>query len=102
MAKPIIGSFFSKFLSLVLLLLHLGCFVFTARDYHQQQSKKRKISYLSSSSSRIKTHKALSSSWSYLKRIFSSSKLCKTSTDAHLATPTLTSARNSQQLLVLS
>ncbi|GLU18819.1 hypothetical protein SLE2022_350960 [Rubroshorea leprosula] len=100
MAKPIIGSFFSKFLSLFLLLLHLGCFVFTARDYHQTESKKRKISYLSSSSSRIKTHKALSSSWSYLKRIFSSSKLCKTNTDAHLATPTLTSARNSQQLLV--
>ncbi|XP_039041541.1 uncharacterized protein LOC120180229 isoform X2 [Hibiscus syriacus] len=75
MAKTNIGSFFNKFLSLFILLLHLGCFVFNAA---QKPTKKRK---------------SLSSTWTFLKRFFSSTSKanCKYA---------LTSARNSQQSLV--
>ncbi|ESR46114.1 hypothetical protein CICLE_v10003942mg [Citrus x clementina] len=67
-----IGSFFYKFLSLFLLLLHLGCFIFPSNNNPSPTRKKRKASPLSPSPyspSRLKTkpHKALSSSWSYLK-----------------------------------
>lgn len=99
------GSVFSKFLSLFLLLLHLGCFIFSAKNQDPHQpSKKRKVSHLSpsssSSSSRLKPHRALSSSWSYLKRVFSSSRSCKNSSQLHAIAPVLTSARSSQQSLV--
>ncbi|XVF19903.1 hypothetical protein REPUB_Repub11eG0151600 [Reevesia pubescens] len=99
-----IGSFFNKFLSLFILLLHLGCFVFTVKD-HQKPTKKRKPSPLSPFSPSHKPHKALSSTWSYLKRIFSSSKANSQNTiQTHptitATTPALTSARNSQQSLV--
>lgn len=104
MAKSRIGSYFNRFfLSLFLLLLHLGCFNFTSGDHHQKQSKKRKISPLSPSSvftsSKIKSHKALSSSWSYLKQIFSN-KIHKSGINPNPDSPKLTSARNSQQSLV--
>ncbi|CAK7331288.1 unnamed protein product [Dovyalis caffra] len=101
-----IGSVFNKFLSLFILLVHLGCFIFTAKldDPHPNSpppTKKRKkvspLAPISSSSSRLKPQKALSSSWSYLKSIFSS-KTSKTQTQS--ATPTLTSARSSQQSIV--
>ncbi|CAK9164229.1 unnamed protein product [Ilex paraguariensis] len=79
---------FTSFTSLLLLLLHLGCFTFTSN--HHQQSKKRKFSPLSPhfppSSSRLnklKPTKALSSSWSFLKRIFSS-KPTTPSSETHL------------------
>ncbi|GKV26180.1 hypothetical protein SLEP1_g35526 [Rubroshorea leprosula] len=106
MAKTSIGLYFNRLFSLLLLLLlHLGCFVFTARDHHRKQSKKRKISPLSpssvSSSSRTKPHKALSCLWSFIKRIFSS-KLCKTNSGTRPATPTQTSARNSLQHSLVS
>lgn len=96
-----IGSVFNKFLTLFVLLLHLGCFIYTAKDHHHRpQTKKRKVSPLSPiSPSRLKPHKALSSSWSYLKRMFSS-KTCKTSIQTSATTPTLTSARSSQQSIV--
>ncbi|KAH9783801.1 C2H2-type domain-containing protein [Citrus sinensis] len=79
-----IGSFFYKFLSLFLLLLHLGCFIFPSNNNPSPTRKKRKASPLSPSPyspSRLKTkpHNALSSSWSYLKRIFSNSKTLKPS-----------------------
>ncbi|XWS71591.1 hypothetical protein CRYUN_Cryun03dG0151200 [Craigia yunnanensis] len=104
MAKTSIGPFFNKFLSLFILLLHLGCFIFTAKD-HQKPTKKRKSSPLSHFSLSHKPHKALSSTWSYLKRIFSSSKVnCKNTIQTHptttATTPMLTSARNSQQSLL--
>ncbi|KAG4138000.1 hypothetical protein ERO13_D07G107100v2 [Gossypium hirsutum] len=105
MAKPKFGSFFNKFLSLFILLLHLGCFIFTAKD-HQKPPKKRKHSPLSPSSPSHKPHanKSLSSTWSYLKRIFTSSKAnCRNTIPTHpraAPTPALTSARNSQQSLV--
>ncbi|PSS09478.1 WD repeat-containing protein [Actinidia chinensis var. chinensis] len=62
--------FFSNFLSLF--LLHLGCFIFTTNSHHHHHlSKKRRASPLSHSSPSLKhkTRKALSSSWSFLKRI---------------------------------
>lgn len=103
-ASSNIGSFFNKFFSLFLiLLLHLGCFMFTSND-RPPTRKKRKPSPLSPTSSlspsRVKPHKALSSSWSYVKRVFSSSKTCKNSTQTRPSTPTLTSARSSQHSLV--
>ncbi|KAJ6309940.1 hypothetical protein OIU76_014813 [Salix suchowensis] len=103
---PNIGSVFNKFLSLFVLLLHLGCFIFTSKlnDHHPNRpppiKKRKKVSPLapiSSSPSRLKPHKALSSSWSYLKSIFSS-KPSKTQTKS--GTQTLTSARSSQQSIV--
>ncbi|XP_059300591.1 uncharacterized protein LOC132052898 [Lycium ferocissimum] len=72
MATPF-RPLFSTFLSVLFLLLHLGCFIFP--------SKKRKLSSHSDFSqqpptSRLKnsTTVAISSSWSYIKRIFSSNK----------------------------
>ncbi|KAK8582264.1 hypothetical protein V6N13_145246 [Hibiscus sabdariffa] len=94
MAKGNIGSFFNKFLSLFLLLVHLGCFVFTAAKDHQKPTKKRKSSPLSPNSH--KHHKALSSTWTFLKRIFSSTS----KPNCEYTTSALTSARNSQQSLV--
>ncbi|KAK9280667.1 hypothetical protein L1049_014364 [Liquidambar formosana] len=95
-----IPSFFNKFTSLFLLLLHLGCFAFISKHHHHHQlqpTKKRKVS---PSHSRLRPRKALSSSWSYIKRIFSSKITCKTSTETHPATPITFSARSSQQSIV--
>lgn len=110
MAKTNVGSIFNKLLSLFILLLHLGCFIFTTKDLQKPTNKKRKpASSLSPNSSPNSHHKsqklALSSTWSYLKRIFSSSKAnCKNTIQTHptitAPTPALTSARNSQQSLV--
>ncbi|XP_022755872.1 uncharacterized protein LOC111303727 [Durio zibethinus] len=106
MAKTNVGSFFNKFLSLFILLLHLGCFIFTAK-VHQKPAKKRKPSRLSASPDPYshKPHKVLSSTWSYLKRIFSSYKAnCKNTIQTHPTTTATTlvlaSARNSQQSLI--
>ncbi|KAK8641410.1 hypothetical protein V6N13_010816 [Hibiscus sabdariffa] len=104
MAKTNIGSFFSKFLSLFILLLHLGCFVFTAAKDQQKPTKKRKSPPLSPNSHEHR--KALSSTWTFIKRIFSSSSSsskanCQyTIPPTSATTPALTSARNSQQSLV--
>lgn len=95
-------SVFTKFLSIFILLLHLGCFIFTAKD-HKPPAKKRKVSLLSpisSSSTRLKPRRALSSSWFYLKRIFSSKTYKTTSSQAQSPVPTLASARSSQHSIV--
>ncbi|OAY61098.1 uncharacterized protein LOC110617446 [Manihot esculenta] len=97
-----IVSVFNKFLSIFILLFHLGCFTFTFRD-HQPSTKKRKASPpspTSSSSSRLKPHRALSSSWTYLKRIFYSKTYKASSSQDQSPVPTLTSARSSQQSIV--
>ncbi|KAJ9172477.1 hypothetical protein P3X46_015709 [Hevea brasiliensis] len=94
-----IASVFNKFLSIFILLLHLGCFIFAAKD-HQPPTKKRKVSSTSSSSTRLKPHRALSSSWTYLKRIFSSKTYKTSSSQGQSPVPTLTSARSSQQSIV--
>ncbi|KAL6967652.1 hypothetical protein U1Q18_033460 [Sarracenia purpurea var. burkii] len=65
--------FFNNFISLLLLVIHLGCFVFTsnAQPPHHPP-KKRKVYCLCHSSTpslKLKTTKAFSSSWSFLKRI---------------------------------
>ncbi|TKY47125.1 hypothetical protein E2542_SST29180 [Spatholobus suberectus] len=89
-----IATFFNKFLYLLILLLHLGCFIFTTGK-HAPPSKKRKISPLSQPSSpshpKFKTHKALSSSWHFIKHLFST-KSCKTPTTATSPQSTTTAA----------
>ncbi|XP_015873832.4 uncharacterized protein LOC107410860 [Ziziphus jujuba] len=97
------SSIFNKFLSFFIILVHLGCFLFTTttttddgKERHHQPSKKRKLSVRCNSSPNNKTtHKAFSSSWSFLKRIFSS-KSCKSSIQTHPSTP----ARSSQHSIV--
>uniref|UniRef100_A0A5B6ZPF1 C2H2-type domain-containing protein n=1 Tax=Davidia involucrata TaxID=16924 RepID=A0A5B6ZPF1_DAVIN len=89
-----------------LLLVHLGCFILTSNGHHQ--SKRRKATPLSPSSQsssplKLKTHKALSSSWSFLKRIFTSSKPThNTQTPPNPTIPSSTSARSSQQSSIVS
>ncbi|XP_019178226.1 PREDICTED: uncharacterized protein LOC109173449 [Ipomoea nil] len=86
MAKPsCLRPLFSMFLSLLgLLLLHLGCFIFSSSSSSavadndrpdqppQNSGRNRKVSS-SSSSSRLKrsTAGAVSASWSFVKRLFS-------------------------------
>lgn len=76
-----IATFFNKFLYFFILLVHLGCFIFTTAGKQSPPSKKRKTSPLSQPSSpshtKFKTHKALSSSWHFIKHLFST-KSCKT------------------------
>ncbi|CAL8999027.1 unnamed protein product [Prunus brigantina] len=84
-----ISTLFHKFLSLFILLLHLGCFTFTTNNHHPP-TKKHKLSSLLSKPT-LKPQKALTASWSYLKRIFTSPRTCKiTCTNiiqSHLSTP---------------
>ncbi|KAI4305222.1 hypothetical protein L6164_028603 [Bauhinia variegata] len=122
-----IATFFHKFLSLVVLLVHLGCFIFTpacggdgageGQENHnldKRLSKKRKVSPVStqeststSSHHKFKTHRAISSSWTFIKHLFRT-RSCKTITTSQTspphaqstATSSLTSARTSQQSLV--
>ncbi|CAN4098757.1 unnamed protein product [Withania somnifera] len=80
MANTLFRPIFSSFLSLLFLLLHLGCFIFSSSS-QTHPSRKRKLSSHRDSSpppppSRLKnsTTNPFSSSWSYIKRIFSSNK----------------------------
>ncbi|KAF3439556.1 hypothetical protein FNV43_RR17834 [Rhamnella rubrinervis] len=100
MANTSIASFINKFLSFFLIIVHLGCFIFTTTDSerhgHNYPSKKRKLSPVSSP----KTQKALSSSWSFLKRIFSS-KSRKNSIQTHPSTPARSTSQHSIVSVVL-
>ncbi|KAK4355996.1 hypothetical protein RND71_024967 [Anisodus tanguticus] len=64
----------STFLSVLFLLLHLGCFIFLSSQ--NNPSKKQKLSSHPNSLQPPpkSTTAAISSSWSYIKRIFSSNK----------------------------
>ncbi|XP_024975542.1 uncharacterized protein LOC112513492 [Cynara cardunculus var. scolymus] len=73
-----IRPFLSNFITLLFILLHLGCFIiFPTSRHHRQRPKParkppspprlRRIS-----SPKLKRHKSLSSTWSFFKRIFSS------------------------------
>ncbi|KAK2967054.1 hypothetical protein RJ640_015274 [Escallonia rubra] len=92
--RPLVTNFFS----LLLLLLHLGCFIFTS-SHHQHQSKKRKVSPFSlprsptPSLAKLSPQKALSSSWTYLKRVFSSKP--NTQTHPNPTTPSPSSSTRS-------
>ncbi|KAJ4971001.1 hypothetical protein NE237_004100 [Protea cynaroides] len=97
-----VRSFFNScFISLVLLLFHLGCFIFANSD--RTSTKKRKVSPFSPSTtpSRLKSsQKALSSSWSVLKRIFNF-KNHKNDYETQITEPTtpiFSSTRPTQQL----
>ncbi|KAF7816084.1 PolyADP-ribose polymerase [Senna tora] len=104
-----IATFLTKFLSLFVLLVHLGCFIFStageeARSHDSHHNPLSKPS--SPSHPKFKTRKAISSSWTFIKHLFST-KSCKTMQSSTTATtvsaaalPTLTSARSSQQSLV--
>ncbi|XP_071737921.1 uncharacterized protein [Rutidosis leptorrhynchoides] len=68
---------FTQFLSLIFILIHLGCFfIFPTSDHHRRRSKTtRKPSSplpLLRPTATKKPRKTLSSSWSYIKQIFSS------------------------------
>ncbi|XP_042512619.1 uncharacterized protein LOC122087528 [Macadamia integrifolia] len=93
--------FGSCFISLVILLLHLGCFIFPSTD--RNSKKKRKVSPLptcSTPSSLKSPHKALSSSWSFVKRTFyfTNHKNDYEIQVTHPTTSAASSARSSQQL----
>ncbi|XP_050369932.1 uncharacterized protein LOC126788023 [Argentina anserina] len=86
------SSFFNRFLSFFLLLVHLSCFTITpaaAASTTNPDRHKRRLSSLISKPS-LKPQKALSSSWSYLKKLFKSSK---TQTH-HLSTPPRSSSHS--------
>ena len=109
-----IGTFFNKFLSLLILLLHLGCFIFSTgcggggqESHYNRPSKKRKappVLQSSPSHHNFKTHKAFSSSWTFIKHLFGA-KSCEANNAIEtqpqsINPPSLTSARSSQQSLV--
>ncbi|XP_050237116.1 uncharacterized protein LOC126686877 [Mercurialis annua] len=99
MARTIV-SVFNNLFSILILFLHLGCFSFAPNK--PPSAKKRKVSPLSPSSptTRLKIpHKPISSSWSYLRRIFSSTTY-RTGSQAQSPAPTLASARSSQHSIV--
>jgi len=97
-----IATLFNKFYYVLILIVHLGCFMFTVaaattgkQDNRQLlPSKKRKISPLSQPSSpshpKFKTHKTLSSSWHFIKHLF-----CKNSCKTVTTTPTTQSSPQS-------
>ncbi|CAN6587671.1 unnamed protein product [Malus baccata var. baccata] len=86
-----ISTLFNKFLSLLILLLHLGCFSSTATANHPKKPHhRRKLSTHLSKPSTLKPQKALSTSWSYLKRIFTSKSYkitCTNIIQSQLSTP---------------
>ncbi|KAK1588951.1 hypothetical protein Q3G72_028959 [Acer saccharum] len=102
--------FFNKFLSLLLLLLlHLGCFIFI--NNNKKIRKPKSPSPLSPSSRLInKPQKALSSSWSYLKSVFSSATAATAGGNKNInnqlthppepSSTITTSARSSQHSLI--
>ncbi|KAJ7964145.1 C2H2-like zinc finger protein [Quillaja saponaria] len=110
-----IATYFNKFLSLLLLILHLGCFIFTSTSTstststftstsstkgHNPPSRKRKITPLSSPSPshpKLKPRKALSSSWTFIKHLFSSNSCKPNDTQT---TQSTTPPRSSQHSLV--
>ncbi|KAJ8749744.1 hypothetical protein K2173_012295 [Erythroxylum novogranatense] len=96
-----IGALFNNFLAVLILFLHLGCFILSDRGHQSARKCKAKPSPLSpkSSQSRIKTPKLIASPWAYLKDVFSG-KISKANIKTHPTTPNLTSARSSQKSLV--
>ncbi|CAI0475599.1 unnamed protein product [Linum tenue] len=110
-----LGSAFSRFLSLFILLLHLGCFVFLPRDrdpsshHPPPTSRKRKTTsplagdHSPPPATRLRQSttatKALVSSWSYIKRVFSCKPTNPLPPPPPLS-PALTSARSSQKSIV--
>ncbi|GAB4859973.1 hypothetical protein Ancab_011452 [Ancistrocladus abbreviatus] len=100
-----LSSSFNKFLSFFLLLLHIGCFIFSSSNHNPSTPMRRKHKGFDSRSS-LKPLKALSSSWSFIKRIVSSPKthfrnFNSTHSQTHPSTPfTISSPRSSQHSMV--
>ncbi|XP_057535758.1 uncharacterized protein LOC130813874 [Amaranthus tricolor] len=108
MAKTLTSHLNKLFLSLLLLLLHVGCFIFSSSYYKKNNydlnlpTKKRK------SSNNLSPKKAFSSSWCFIKRVFSPSNK-RTNSQTRPPTPTNTSTttsfsspRSSQHSIVVS
>ncbi|ESQ51478.1 hypothetical protein EUTSA_v10016804mg [Eutrema salsugineum] len=97
MAARKLGSLIRQhFLSLI--FLFLGCFFFSRGGDCRHKRRKKKLRTVSSSSP---SASGLSSSWSYLKRVFlSTTRISKSRNQTHPNGPTLTSARSSQNSLV--
>nr|AFN53664.1 hypothetical protein [Linum usitatissimum] len=108
------SSVINRFLSLFLILLHLGCFVFLSRDQSASHpTRKRKSSSSDddykddhsppAASRRRRSSPLLSSSWSYIKRVFT----CKSIYNSlppplpPPISPAQTSARSSQKSSLL-
>ncbi|XP_022943296.1 uncharacterized protein LOC111448110 [Cucurbita moschata] len=90
---PTAGSLCNKFLALLLLIVHVGCFLLTTAD-HRRRRRPSPPKKATPTPSCLKPHKALTSSYSFLKRIFSS-KTCKMAIEtARPPTP----ARTSQEI----
>uniref|UniRef100_A0A1J3GYR6 C2H2-type domain-containing protein n=1 Tax=Noccaea caerulescens TaxID=107243 RepID=A0A1J3GYR6_NOCCA len=99
MAARKLGSFLRQHF-LALLFLLLGCFFFPRGSDCRQKRRKKKLRTVSSSSP---SGSGLSSSWTYLKRVFlSTTRISKSRNQTHPNGPltTLTSARSSQNSLV--
>ncbi|EOA27288.1 hypothetical protein CARUB_v10023405mg [Capsella rubella] len=94
MAARKLGSLLRQYF-LSLCFLFLGCFFFPKGGDCKQKRRKKKLRIVSSSGS-----SALSSSWTYLKRVFlSTTRISKSRNQTH-PNGTLTSARSSQNSLV--
>lgn len=79
--------FFTKFLSLLFILIHLGCFIiFPTSDHHHHRRRRpqntRKptspLPLLRPTAPKLKTRKTLSGSWAFIKQIFSSKPTSET------------------------
>ncbi|CAA2980220.1 Gastrula zinc finger xFG20-1 [Olea europaea subsp. europaea] len=73
--RPFFSNFFSIF---ILLFLHLGCFIVSSSSHHHHQNRrkrKRSPDHHQFSHRSFCPPKALSSSWSFIKRIFSSNTI---------------------------
>ncbi|AEC08289.1 putative transcription factor C2H2 family [Arabidopsis thaliana] len=94
MAARKLGSLLRQYF-FSLCFLFLGCFFFPKDADYKQKRRKKKLRRVSSSSG-----SSLSSSWTYLKRVFlSTTRISKSRNQTH-PNVTLTSARSSQNSLV--
>lgn len=81
---------FTKFISLLFILIHLGCFmIFPTCDNHRRRSKKTRhpsspLPLLRPTATKLKPHKTLYGSWSFIKQIFSSKPTSQTDNNSSI------------------
>ncbi|KAI3806322.1 hypothetical protein L1987_22221 [Smallanthus sonchifolius] len=80
----------TKFISILFLLIHLGCFIILpTSDRHRRRPKTTRkpsspLPLLRPIATKHKPHKALSASWSFIKRIFSSKPTSQTDANSSI------------------